>query len=88
MLRRNSHLIFSSLLMLALVATLLPISPAKADGGGWGDFFDADGNLLPGVIEAGEVTQPVDWMPDFPAWTGMSGSHLPPVCCHPTAKRS
>jgi len=72
MLRRNLNLFITATLVLAVIIATLPIGAAKADGGGWGDFFDANGNLLPGVIEAGEVSQPAGWMPDFPAWTGMS----------------
>jgi hypothetical protein len=74
MLRRNLHLAMSLMLMLAITTSILPATTVKADEGStsWGDFFDTDGNLLPGVIEAGEVSQPADWMPDLPDWTGLS----------------
>ncbi len=69
----NLGRIFLGLLVAVLAFSVASPTPARADGnGGWGSFFDADGNLLPGVIEAGEVTQPADWMPDFPSWTGLS----------------
>lgn len=63
-----------AILVLSLVLGMLFITPAQADGGttGWGNFFDTDGNLLPGVIQAGEITQPASWMPSFPDWTGLS----------------
>ena len=68
---------FRSILMivvaLAVIASVIPTQPARADGGSsWGNFFDTSGNLLPGVIQVGEVTQQADWMPDFPSWTGLS----------------
>jgi hypothetical protein len=55
--------------MLSII--LVPATPVRADDGGWGDCSDADGNILLGVIEGGEVTMPADWMPTFPAWTGI-----------------
>lgn len=64
------HLI--SLLIFVVITGTIPTNIARADGSSdWGNFFDADGNLLPGVIEVGEVTKQADWMPDFPAWTGL-----------------
>jgi hypothetical protein len=48
------------------------VGPALADDApGWGDFYDADGNILPSVIVGGETTMPADWMPSFPDWTGI-----------------
>jgi hypothetical protein len=49
------------------------VFPAYAQSGGtggdgsteWGDFFQSDGTLKPGVIDGGEVSQPADWMPDL-----------------------
>ena len=56
------------LLLSVMLAALLPGSPAKADeGNAFSKFFDADGNLLPGV-QSVPVTQTVSWMPSFPAW--------------------
>jgi hypothetical protein len=57
--------------ILTLSIILVPATPVRADDGGWGDCSDADGNILLGVIEGGEVTMPADWMPTFPAWTGI-----------------
>jgi hypothetical protein len=57
--------------ILTLSIILVPATPVRADEGGWGDCIDADGNILLGVIEGGEVTMPADWMPTFPAWTGI-----------------
>jgi hypothetical protein len=70
----NPRVTILAILVLALVVSTFYTTPAQADEGttGWGNFFDADGNLLPGVIEAGEVTQPASWMPDLPDWTGLS----------------
>ncbi len=70
----NPRVSILAMLILALVASTLFVAPVQADEGttGWGNFFDADGNLLPGVIEAGEITQPADWMPNLPDWTGLS----------------
>ena len=53
---------FFSLLLAILVAVSL-VAPAHADEGtGWGEFFDANGVLLPGVTQS-EVSMPADWMP-------------------------
>jgi hypothetical protein len=72
--KNNYRITLLAVLVLAVVASTLFATSAQADEGttGWGNFFDTDGNLLPGVIEAGEVTQPAGWMPDFPDWTGLS----------------
>src|SRR5205809_889261 len=63
-----------SLFAAALVAFSMVI-PAQAQDGGpgngssdgnttnWGEFFQSDGTLQPGVIDRGEVSQPADWMP-------------------------
>jgi hypothetical protein len=60
-----------TLLLVALVA-MTPLTTSMAEeGGGWGDFYDADGNLLPGVIQGGETTMPAEWMPSFPDWSGL-----------------
>ena len=61
-----------------LVAVSLT-SPTLAKGGldgknpppntsGWGEFFQSDGTLKPGVIDGGEVSQPADWMPNLGSW--------------------
>ena len=63
---------FALVLLLAVIISSLPGNYAHAEDGGWGSFFDSDGNLKPGVIEAGEITKSVDWMPDFPDWTGLN----------------
>ncbi len=34
----------------------------------WGEFFQSDGTLKPGVIDGGEVSQPADWMPNLGPW--------------------
>ena len=71
--KSNFRSILVIVLALAIVASVLPTQSARADGSsGWSNFFDASGNVLPGVIQVGEVTQPASWMPDFPAWTGLS----------------
>lgn len=58
--------------IVAFSLVLVPTVPVSAsEGSGWGDFVDFDGNILPGVIEGGEVTMPATWMPTFPAWTGI-----------------
>jgi len=44
------------------------LSPVHADGGGWGDVFDSNGNLLPSVIDGGQVTQDAPWMPTIPGF--------------------
>ena len=68
-----------SLLTAVLVAFSLVI-PAQArnsgtgdnppDGNttGWGEFFQTDGTLKPGVIDGGEVSQPASWMPNLGPW--------------------
>lgn len=55
-----------AIFVLLLFALLLgSVQPAQA---GWGDFFDEDGNLKPGVVDLGEQKVPADWMPDVPGW--------------------
>jgi hypothetical protein len=55
-------------LMVAILATFSMALPVQAQSGdtdtGWGEFFQPDGTLQPGVVDAGEVSQPADWMPD------------------------
>ena len=67
---------FFSILAAVLVAFSL-IIPAQAKNAGdnpppnttgWGEFFQSDGTLKPGVIDGGEVSQPVDWMPNLGPW--------------------
>jgi hypothetical protein len=61
-------------LLLAAVLMVVSVGPAFADDSdapGWGDFYDADGNILPSVIVGGETTMSADWMPSFPEWTGI-----------------
>lgn len=57
-------------ILLGLLAGLMIIAPASADGAQWGDFFDADGKLLPGVIDGGEVSVPSDMALDLPFGIG------------------
>lgn len=47
---------------------VLTVRADGGDGGAWGDVFDADGNLLPGLIDGGTVTQTVSWMPTIPGY--------------------
>ena len=53
----------AGLMMLFAIMSLLAspfmfyLLPVRAQGGGWGDVFDANGNLLPSVIDGGQVTQ-------------------------------
>lgn len=63
---------FLSLLatILAVFSLVLPVhaqsgDPGTGDSASWGDFFQADGTLQPGVIDGGEISQPADWMPDL-----------------------
>lgn len=55
----------------AVLLAFSPIFAAQAQDGGpgddasWGDFFQTDGTLKPGVIDGGEISQPADWMPDI-----------------------
>ena len=68
----------ATLLLIALVAaaSIAPATTVRADGeGGWGEFLDADGNILPGVIQVGQVTQPADWMPSIPGLPPMEASY-------------
>src|SRR5512133_3575456 len=66
----NSKKFFT--LLLTILTAFSLVYPAYAQSGGtggdgtteWGDFFQADGTLKPGVIDGGEVSQPADWMPD------------------------
>ncbi|GIV67115.1 MAG: hypothetical protein KatS3mg047_1508 [Bellilinea sp.] len=51
--------------VLLFVLLAVSVQPARAD---WGDFFDENGNLKPGVVDLGEQKVPADWMPDVPAW--------------------
>src|SRR5689334_21138784 len=65
-----------SLLAAALVAfSLIVPAQAKTTGDnpppnttGWGEFFQSDGTLKPGVIDGGEVSQPASWMPNLGPW--------------------
>lgn len=68
----KNHIKFFSLLTAVLVAFSL-VAPAFADNpppnnAGWGDFFQSDGTLKPGVIDGGEVSRPADWMPNLGPW--------------------
>ena len=49
---------------IAILVVMTMITPAQAQEGttGWGEFFDANGVLLPGVTQ-NEVSMPADWMP-------------------------
>jgi hypothetical protein len=65
-----------SLLTVVLVAfsLIVPVQAKNAGGNpppnstGWGEFFQTDGTLKPGVIDGGEVSQPADWMPNLGPW--------------------
>lgn len=65
-----------SLLTATLVAfSLIVPAQAKKNGDnpppnttGWGEFFQSDGTLKPGVIDGGEVSQPASWMPNLGPW--------------------
>jgi hypothetical protein len=82
MLTKPRVLLTLSLVALVALTSLTPVladvgmpgangaAPANT-GGGWGDFYDNNGNLLPGVIQGGEISMPADWMPSFPDWTGI-----------------
>jgi len=50
------------LLCVLLAASVRPVSA------GWGDFFDQNGNIQPGVIDLGEQRRQADWMPQLPEW--------------------
>lgn len=52
-----------AIVLLALLAAI--VQPVQA---GWGDFFDENGNLKPGVVDLGVQKVPADWMPDVPKW--------------------
>ncbi len=58
-------------LILVAVAVISTTRPALA---GWGDFFDENGNLRPGVVDLGVQKVPVDWMPDLPDWIPLDAS--------------
>ena len=53
-------------LFIAILVAITLISPAQAqDGGtGWGQFFDTNGVLQPGVSQ-NEVSMQADWMPSI-----------------------
>jgi hypothetical protein len=68
----------ATLLLVAVIAaaSIAPATTVHADGeGGWGEFLDAGGNILPGVIQVGQVTQPADWMPSIPGLPPMEASY-------------
>ncbi len=52
-------------LLILFVLLSVSVQPAHAD---WGDFFDENGNLKPGVVDLGQQRVPADWMPDVPGW--------------------
>jgi len=55
--------VMNAVLLFVLLA--VNIQSARAD---WGDFFDENGNLKPGVVDLGEQKVPAEWMPDAPGW--------------------
>ncbi len=57
-----SIIVLVSLVLSVLAATIRPVSAQEPDP--WAGFFDANGDLLPGVTDMGEVIIDVDWM-DF-----------------------
>lgn len=66
-----------SALVVLLLLLLGQTAPVFAD---WGDFFDENGELKPGVVDLGEQKVPADWMPDLPDWVpiydGMATYHM------------
>lgn len=60
-------------LILVVVLCVGLVKPAQAD---WGDFFDENGNLRPGVVDLGVQKVPVDWMPDLPFVDGTATYHM------------
>lgn len=60
-------------LILVLTLAVALVKPAQA---GWGDFFDENGNLRPGVVDLGVQKVPVDWMPDLPFVDGTATYHM------------
>jgi hypothetical protein len=67
----------ATLLLVAIIATasFAPAITVHAEEGGWGEFLDGEGNILPGVIQVGQVTQPADWMPSIPGLPPMEASY-------------
>ena len=68
------------IMMLAIVSLLASpfmfyLLPVRAQGGGWGDVFDANGNLLPSVIDGGQVTQDAPWMPTIPGYGSIPATY-------------
>ena len=68
------------IMMLAIVSLLASpfmyyLLPVHAQGGGWGDVFDENGELLPSVIDGGQVTQDVPWMPTLPGGTQIPATY-------------
>ena len=59
-----SYKLFSLVLVFAFMTlTTVPVSADSGSGGAdWSNFFDADGNLQPGVVDAGEIEVQADWM--------------------------
>jgi hypothetical protein len=51
--------------LILFVFLTVSVQPVQA---GWGDFFDENGNLKPGVVDLGQQKVPADWMPDVPGW--------------------
>ena len=51
--------------LILFVLLSVSVQPVQA---GWGDFFDENGNLKPGVVDLGQQKVPADWMPDVPGW--------------------
>jgi hypothetical protein len=59
-----SYKLFSLVLVFAFMTlTTFPVSADSGSGGAdWSNFFDADGNLQPGVVDAGEIEVQAEWM--------------------------
>ena len=57
--------------LMAFLVSLVPSVALADDGSGgqtnsmWGEIFDANGDMLPTVVDKGVVTEQVDWMPDI-----------------------
>jgi hypothetical protein len=67
----------ATLLLVAIIAaaSFAPATNVSAEGSGWGEFIDSDGNPLPGVIIQGETTIPAPWMPSIPGLPPMEATY-------------
>lgn len=63
-------------LFVLILVVVLCVGLVKPTQAGWGDFFDENGNLKPGVVDLGVQKVPVDWMPDLPFVDGTATYHM------------